>query len=162
MGKFFFIVLFTTIITGCTNNCYLSNQICKGDVDYSGEPKIDLFYKRDNYKKNIFSPITPPGNVIGFYVSAKEINNTLYIVFQNYEDSLNCVKKPYIENLDVNYKLKIYYISNLNGKLSNLKLIEDNLPKEIEIWKENMQPDTTRKLVCEDGKVTYGSWSRKF
>lgn len=162
MGKFFFVILFAIIITGCTDNCYLNNQICEGDVEYSEKPKIDIFYRKDDHKKNIFSPITPPKNVMGFYISAKEINNTLYIAFQNYEDSLICTKKPYIESLDINYKLKIYYISNLNGRLSHLTLIENHLPKEIEVWKKKLKPDTTRKLVCEEGKIDYGSWNRKF
>lgn len=148
-------------MTGCADNCYLSNKICKGDVEYSGEPKIDLFYKKDDHRKNIFAPIAPPRNVMGFYISAKEINNTLYIAFQIYEDSLICEKKPYIADLDVNYKLKIYSITNSNETLSNLKLIEDPVPKEIDIWKKDLKPDKTRKLVCEDGKVAYASWNRK-
>lgn len=141
-----------------SHNCFSNNTVCEKPVEYYNEPAINLFIKKDDE----YRLINPPKDKIGFYISSKEFNNNSYIAFQIYKNDFKCEDKPYIYGANVNYNIELYVFDNTNGQVSNIKIIQESLPKEIDLWKKSLKINTKIPLACENGKINYGPWNRKF
>lgn len=137
-----------------SHDCFFYNTVCEKPVEYYNEPAINLFIKNDNE----YRLINPPKDKIGFYISSKEFNNNLYIAFQIYKNDFKCEDKSYIYEVNVNYNIELYVFDHTNGYVNNIK----SIPKEIDSWKKFLKINKKIPLACEDGKIDYGPWNRKF
>lgn len=137
-----------------SHDCFFYNIVCEKPVEYYNEPAINLFIKNDNE----YRLINPPKDKIVFYISSKEFNNNLYIAFQIFKNDFKCEDKSYIYEVNVNYNIELYVFDHTNGYVNNIK----SIPKEIDSWKKFLKINTKIPLACEDGKIDYGPWNRKF
>ena len=159
---FILIVMFGLALHGLdASKCYLNDVICQKDVDYNQKPIISL-YKRDRNGKDGFSIVMLPESKKGFYIAAKEKESVLYTAYQVYQNDYSCPVHDYIEPAKVSYKLEFFKISIANDKKIEIAPLQESIPNELKSWSDSLSIDENKSLICEEGEISYSSWTRKF
>ena len=157
--NFLLILACLTGLVACENTCYLEGTVCKKSIEYAGKPTIDLFLKEQGSDDFILAK--PPNEKITFYISSLQLDDNLYVAYQNYNGDMRCAKKDYIYSINVKYKLNVYYLSK---KFEFKRLNEENLQsnKDLRKWATSLNLNQYIPLVCNEGEIGYSSWKRVY
>ncbi len=158
-----FLLFISTPKTNCKlrlATCYLDGNIYLDGTYYQGKPQMDLFVT-DKEKYNIINPIVPNDGSKGFFIEAKQDDDTLYVAYQIYKGDLICPFDPNtISSVRVDYEIQVYVLSLDTNK--NYALTPINIEQKLHLkqWIRTLHIDKEKGFACYDGKIDYADWQR--